>query len=454
MTTTTDEMVAAALKDRLRGSLLRPGDAEYDTARAVWNGMIDRSPAMIVRPADTDDVITAVNLARESGLPLAVRGGGHNAAGLSVCDGGIVIDLSSMKAVAVDPSARTARVQGGATWGDFDAATAAHGLATTGGLISTTGVGGLTLGGGLGWLMREYGLACDNLRSVEVVTADGRLVTASATENADLFWGLRGGGGNFGVATSFEFRLHPVSEVLAGMIVHPVERAGEILRLYREVMATAPDGLTVFAPLMTTPEGAKVIALIVCYSGAIAEGEAAIERLRTFAPALADSVQPMAYVDLQRMLDEAFPHGLQVYWRSHFLTGLPDAAIDAMLDRFAGATSPLTAVIVEPMGGAVGRVSNDATAFDQRDAVYNLAIVARWTEPPEADRHIAWARDLWEAMQPYASGVYVNYLGVGDGAERVRDAYGPAKYERLAALKATYDPGNLFRLNQNIVPSS
>ncbi|MGD9890805.1 MAG: FAD-binding oxidoreductase [Dehalococcoidia bacterium] len=453
MTTTSDERAATALKGRLRGTLIRPGDAEYDMARAVWNGMIDRSPAMIVRPAVPEDVIAAVNFARESGLPLAVRGGGHNAAGLSVCDGGIVIDLSAMTAVAVDPDARTARAQGGATWGDFDAATAAHGLATTGGLISSTGVAGLTLGGGLGWLMREYGLACDNLLSVEVVTADGRLVTASESENADLFWGLRGGGGNFGVATSFVFRLHPVSEVLAGMIVHPVERAGEVLRLYREVMAAAPDGLTVFAPLMTTPEGAKVIALIVCYSGPIAEGEAAIKRLREFAPALADSVQPMAYADLQRMLDEAFPHGLQVYWRSHFLTGLPDTAIDAMLDRFAGVTSPLTAVIVEPMGGAVGRVSDDATAFDQRDAAYNLAIIARWTEPAEADRHIAWARDLWEAMRPYADGVYVNYLGVGDGAERVRDAYGPAKYERLAALKATYDSGNLFRLNQNIVPS-
>ncbi len=454
MTSIADELAAMALKGQLRGTLIRPGDADYDTARAVWNGMIDRRPAMIVRPAAPEDVVAAVNLARESGLPLAVRGGGHNAAGLSVCDDGIVIDLSSMKAVAVDPDARTARAQGGATWGDFDAATTAHGLATAGGLISSTGVAGLTLGGGLGWLMREYGLACDNLLSVEVVTADGRLVTASASENADLFWGLRGGGGNFGVATSFQFRLHPVSRVLAGMLVHPIERAGEVLRLYREVTATAPDALTVFAPVMTTPEGAKVIALIACYNGPIGEGEAAIEPLRECAPALADTVQPMAYVELQRMLDEAFPHGLQVYWRSHFLTGLPDAAIDDIVERFAGVTSPLSTVIVEPMGGAVGRVGRDASAFDQRNAAYNLAIIARWTEPAEADRHTAWAREVWEATRPYASGVYVNYLGVGDGAERVRDAYGPAKYERLAALKAKYDPGNLFRLNQNIIPSS
>jgi FAD/FMN-containing dehydrogenase len=454
MTTISHERAATALKGQLRGTLIRPGDAEYDAARAVWNGMIDRHPAMIVRPAGPEDVIVAVNLARESALPLAVRGGGHNAAGLAVCDGGIVIDLSSMRTVEVDPAARTARVQGGATWGDFDAATAAHGLATTGGLISSTGVAGLTLGGGLGWLMREYGLACDNLLAVQVVTADGRLLTASASENADLFWGLRGGGGNFGVATSFRFRLYPVRRVLAGMLVHPIERAGEVLRLYREVTANAPDALTVFAPVMTTPEGAKVIALIVCYNGPIAEGEIAIERLREFAPALADTVQPMAYVEVQRMLDEAFPPGLQVYWRSHFLTGLPDAAIDTIVERFAGVTSPLSVVIVEPMGGAVGRVGRDATAFDQRDAAYNLAIIARWTEPAEADQHIAWARELWEATRPYAGGVYVNYLGVGDGAERVREAYGPAKYERLAALKAKYDPTNLFRLNQNIAPSS
>jgi FAD/FMN-containing dehydrogenase len=453
MTTTAHDLAATALKAQLRGALIRPGDAGYDTARAVWNGMIDRRPAVIVRPDGVEDVIAAVNLARESGLPLAVRGGGHNAAGLAVCDDGIVIDLTSMKAVEVDPVARTARVQGGATWGDLDAATAAHGLATTGGLISSTGVGGLTLGGGLGWLMRRYGLACDNLLSVEVVTADGRLSTASEAENPGLFWGLRGGGGNFGVATSFQFRLHPVRTVLAGMLVHPIERAGEVLRLYRDVTANAADALTIFAPVMTTPEGEKVIALIVCYDGAIAEGEIAIERLREFAPALVDTVMPMEYVDLQRMLDEAFPHGLQVYWRAHFLSDLPDAAIDALLERFAGVTSPLTAVIVEPMGGAVSRVSRDATAFDQRNAAYNLAIVARWMDPAEADGHIAWARELWEVLRPYASGVYVNYLGVGDGAERVRDAYGPAKYARLAALKAAYDPSNLFHLNQNNAPS-
>ena len=279
MTTIADERAMTALKGQLRGTLVRPGDSDYDAARAVWNGMIDRRPAIIVRPADAADVIAAVNAARESGMPLAVRGGGHNAAGLSVCDDGIVIDLSSMKAVTVDPAARTARVEGGATWGDFDAATAPYGLATTGGLISSTGVGGLTLGGGLGWLMRAYGLASDNLLSVEVVTADGRLVTASEAQNSDLFWGLRGGGGNFGIATSFQFRLHPVDTVLAGMLVFPLEQAGEVLGLYREVTANAPDELAIFAPLMTTPEGAKVIALIVCYDGPIADGERAIAPL-------------------------------------------------------------------------------------------------------------------------------------------------------------------------------
>lgn len=453
MTTIYEELVAATLQSQFRGTMIRPGDQAYEATRMVWNGMIDRRPAIILQPAGPEDVIVAVNLARRSGLPLAVRGGGHNAAGLSVSDGGIMIDLSSMRAVEVDPGNRTAQAQGGATWGDVDRATSAHGLATTGGLISSTGIGGLTLGGGLGWLMRAYGLACDNLLSVEVVTADGELVTASTSENAELFWGVRGGGGNFGIATSFQFRLHPVDRVLAGMLVHPVERADEVLRLYRTVMETAPDALTIFAPLMTTPEGAKVIALIVCYHGPTEEGEAAIQPLRDLGQPLADTVQPMRYVDLQSMLDEAFPHGLQVYWRSHFLTGLPDAAITAILKCFAGVTSPLSTVIVEPMGGAVSRVPADATAFDQRDAAYNLAIIGRWSDPAEAERHTAWARELWEATRPYARGVYVNYLGVGDGAERVRDAYGPAKYARLAGLKAKYDPDNVFRLNQNILPA-
>jgi FAD/FMN-containing dehydrogenase len=437
----------------LHGSVILPGQPDYDAARTVWNGMIDRRPGMIVRCADAADVVQAVNFARNNGLLVAVRGGGHNAAGLAVSDGGIVIDLSTMNDVSVDPSARIARAQGGATWGDFDRETHTFGLATTGGAISTTGIAGLTLGGGLGWLMRSYGLACDNVRSVEIVTADGRLLTASEQQNADLFWGVRGGGGNFGVVTSFEYQLHPVSQVLAGMLVHPLERAGEALRFYREFTRTAPDALTVFAPLMTTPDGQPVIAFLVCYNGPISDGEAALRPLREFGPPLVDDVRPMPYTELQSMLDEGFPSGLQVYWRSHFLAHLNDDAIDALLDRFAAVSSPLSVLIIEQLGGAVSRVARDATAFDHRDALYNLAIVARWEDPAAADGHIAWARDLWEATRPFASGVYVNYLGVGDSADRVRDAYSGGKYERLAALKAKYDPANLFRLNQNIAPA-
>jgi FAD/FMN-containing dehydrogenase len=441
------------LRSALRGAVIQPGDADYDSARAVWNGMINRRPGMIVRPADATDVVRAVTHARGRALPLAVRGGGHSAAGLSICDGGLVIDLSSMKGVEVDPVQRIARAQGGATWGDVDRATQAHGLATTGGLISSTGIGGLTLGGGQGWLMRKYGLSVDNLRSVQVVTADGRLLTASEAENADLFWAVRGGGGNFGVVTSFEYQLHPVDQVLAGMLVFPAAQAGELLRAYHAFCRTAPDELTVFAPLMTTPEGERVLAFILCYNGPVEQGEAAIRPLREVAAPLVDTVQPMRYLDLQSMLDEAFPHGLQVYWRSHFLTDLPAAAIDALCERFDRVPSPLNVLIVEQLGGAVGRVDRDAIAFDHRDARYNLAIIARWTDQAQADENVAWARDVWEATRPFASGVYVNYLGVGDDADRVRDVYGAAKYERLAVVKATYDPTNLFRLNHNIAPA-
>jgi FAD/FMN-containing dehydrogenase len=456
MTATSDLAASeiAELRAALRGGLLCPGDDGYDAARAVWNGMIDRSPAVIARCAGVADVQAALGFARGHGLPVAVRGGGHNAAGLAVCDGGLVVDLTLMRGVRVDAARRSVRVQGGATWGDLDRETQVYGLATTGGAISSTGVAGLTLGGGLGWLMRSYGLVCDNLLSADLVTADGRSLTASATENADLFWGLRGGGGNFGVVTSFEFRLHAVGPVLAGMLIYPLAQAREVLRVYREFTAAAPDELTVFAVLMTTPDGMPVLALILCYNGPLEAGEAAIRPLRQTAPPMVDQVGPMPYVVLQSMLDEGFPHGLQVYWRSHFLTGLGDDAIDALLERFAAVGSPLTAVLIEQLGGAVARVGAHDTAFGHRAAPYNLAIVARWADPTQADAHIAWTRDLWEALRPSAAGVYVNYLGAGEGAERVRAAYDPGTYARLAELKRRYDPENVFRFNQNITPSA
>jgi FAD/FMN-containing dehydrogenase len=440
------------LQADLQGQLIRPGDAEYDEARALWNGMIDKRPAAIARCVTTADVVAAVTFARDQGLPLAVRGGGHNAAGSALVENGLVIDLTAMRQVRVDPAARTARAQGGATWGDLDHATAEHGLATTGGLVSTTGVGGLTLGGGLGWLMRSYGMACDNLRSVEIVTADGRVRTASAGEHADLFWAVRGGGGNFGVVTAFEYELHPVSTVLGGMLVHPAARAKEALHFMRDFTRDAPDELTVFTSLMASPEGMPILAFLVCYNGPIEDGERVLAPLRAFGPPVADMVAPMPYVALQSMLDEGFPKGLQVYWRSDFLKHLDDDVIDMLVEHHARLTSPLSALLLEQFGGAVRRVSKDATAFVQRDADFNLAIISRWADPAEGEEHIAWARNVHRAITPYASGTYVNYLGQ-EGDDRIRAAYGDAVFDRLVAVKNAYDPTNLFRSNQNIRPA-
>lgn len=449
-TKTVTDPSALAIGAGLSGTVIRRGDASYDQARRVWNGMVDRSPEIIVRCATTADVVAAVNFARDKGLVLAVRGGGHNAAGLGVCDDGLVIDLSPMRAVKVDTAQRIAYVQGGALWRDLDAATHPHGLATTGGLISTTGVGGLTLGGGLGWLMRKHGLACDNVLAVEIVTADGQVRRASATENPDLFWAVRGGGGNFGVVTSFEFRLHPVSTLYAGMLVFPGPRAPEVLRTYRDVAMNAGDELTVFAGLMTSPDGHPIIAIFPAYNGPVKQAEAAVKPFRDLGP-VADQVSEMPYPALQSMLDDGFPSGLHVYWRSDFLKGLPDEALDMLVDRFSAITSPLSALLIEQFGGAVARVPADETAFAQRDALFNLAIISRWADPATATTHIDWAKKTSDVARPFASGgVYVNYLGA-EGADRVRAAYG-AKYDRLVAVKQKYDPKNLFSVNQNIQP--
>ncbi len=441
------------LDARIGGNLILSDHPRYDDARRVWNGMIDRRPAAIAACRTIDDVVAAVRFAGEHGVEVAVRGGGHNAAGLAVVDDGLVIDLSEMNRVEVDPARRIARAEGGATWGDFDAATQAHGLATTGGAISMTGVGGLTLGGGLGWLMRKYGLACDNLVGAQVVLADGSIVRTSETERPELLWGLRGGGGNFGVVTEFEFKLHPLEGMYAGLIVHPREQAAAALRHYREVSAGDPDDLTAFCALLTSPEGAQIAAYVLAYAGDAAAGEGAVAQYRAFAEPLADMVGPMPYVALQQMLDDGFQPGPHVYWRSHFLTGIPDEAIAIIVAGANAAPSPLSSVLVEHAGGAVARVGQDDTAFDHRHAEYNLAIIATWLDPADAEVNIAWARGLWEAMQPYARGVYVNYLGVGDSAERVREAYSPTKYARLAGLKREYDPENTFRRNQNILPA-
>ncbi len=442
-----------SLHATLQGSLLLPDNPDYDSARRVWNGMVDVYPAAIAQCASTEDVVVAVNFGRENGLDLAVRGGGHSAAGLGTCDGGLLIDLSPMHAVDVDPEQRIARAGGGTTWGQFDAATTAHNLATTGGAISTTGIGGLTLGGGIGWLMRKYGLACDNLIGAEVVLADGSVVNTSETERPDLLWGLRGGGGNFGVVTQLTFRVHPMEGVIGGPIFYPRAMAIDALKHYRSLTASAPDDQSTFFGLLSNPDGVPLSGFIsVSVSTDPAVSAPTHEAILALGEPVADMVGPMPYVALQSMLDEGFPKGIPVYWTAHFLMELDDAAIDLIVDWANRAPSPLNVVLIEHLGGAVARVPSDATAFAHRQATYNLAIIARWMDPSEEAAGIAWARGMREALRPYATGVYMNYLGVGDGAERIPQAYDAPVYERLVALKRTYDPQNLFRRNQNIKP--
>jgi FAD/FMN-containing dehydrogenase len=448
-----DAAAVQRLAESVRGRVLRPGDADFDAARRVWNGMIDRIPALIVRCAGAADVISAVAFAREQRLPLAVRAGGHSAAGNGVCDGGLVVDLSAMKGLRVDPVRRTARAEPGLTWGEFDRETQAFGLATTGGVVSTTGIAGLTLGGGIGWLMRTHGLTCDNLLSVDLVTADGRLLTASAEEHADLYWALRGGGGNFGVVTSLEYRLHPVGPaILGGLLIWPQQLAGEVLRRFRDFTQTAPENAGAYAALGTSPEGVPVVLIIPFYHGPIADGERLLRPLRDFGPPVADLVQPMPYTAFQQILDPLNPPGNRVYWKSAMLRNLDDEVIETIIEHAAAPPSPLSAAIVEFYGGAANRVGVGETAYPHRDTQYALNAVATWTDPEGDAANIRWSRGLWEAVRRFSPGsVYVNFLGLDEGVDRVRAAYGP-NYERLAALKAKYDPQNLFRINQNITP--
>lgn len=450
----------------LRGELIRPGDADYDTARLVWNGMIDRYPALIARCADTADVVTSVNFARDHGLPLAVRGGGHNAAGNATVDGGLVIDLSAMRAVAVDPQARIARAQGGATLADLDAATQVYGLATPTGVVSATGVAGLTLSGGFGYLRRKHGLSCDNLVGAEVVLASGAVVRASADENPDLLWALRGGGGNFGVVTELAFQLHPVGpEVLFVLVMYPVEQVTTIAPAWRDFVAEAPDELSCNSFFLTIPpapvypvelHGRKVFGLFGMWSGAVAEGFDVIAPLRTFAEPLVDATSPMPYTVAQRIFDEVYPPYIhQRYWKSIYLNELSEEAIATMAEWSARAPSPMTLVDLWAMGGAINRMPADAAAFGNRDAPYWLVFNTTWIDPAEAEANIAWTRSFWEAMQPFSNGaVYLNFPGLGEeGEQMVRTSLGD-NYERLAQLKAAYDPTNLFRLNQNIKPQA
>jgi len=447
-----DRKAIAAFEAGLAGRLIRPGGSDYAAARRIWNASIDRRPGLIVRCQGAADVVEAVNFARENNLRVAVRGGGHNVGGRAISDGGIVIDLSGMKAVHVDAARRSVRVQGGATLGDLDRETHLYGLAVPAGVVSQTGIAGLALGGGVGWLVRKHGLTCDNVLAFEVVTADGRARTASARQHPDLFWALRGGGGNFGVVTSFEFRAYPVSTVLGGLLVHPRERAGELLRFYRGFIEKAPRELTAYCGLLHTPDGMPAAAVIACWSGERSRGEKVLRPLRQFGPPLLDAIQPMPFPALQSMLDDAFPSGNQNYWKSTFLDGLSDGAIDLLVAHANKAASPLSAVVVEYYAGAANKVAPTATAFAHRQMSYDIGILAQWTKPRDSKRHVAWARGLSEALKPHASGAfYLNFLDQEADAT-IRAAFG-RNYARLARIKKKYDPQNFFRLNQNIAPA-
>jgi FAD/FMN-containing dehydrogenase len=443
------------------GTVLVPGDHDYESARAIWNGSIDERPALIARCRTTQDIVTAVQLARGEGTTLAVRGGGHSVAGLCTCEGGVVIDLSSMRDVEVDVGRRRATVQPGATWADFDGAAAAHGLATTGGLISTTGVAGLTLGGGIGWLQRKYGLSCDNLVGAEVVTAGGEVVSVGETERSDLLWGLRGGGGNLGIVSRFEFTVHPVSTVFGGLMLFPLDRGKDVLTSFRDWAPDAPDEASMLASIMTAPPepfvpaelvGQKAIAILGCWCGDLDDGAAAVEPLRALGPS-ADVFGPMPYVGLQSMLDGGAPAGMRNYFRGGFLDDLDDSVIDTALAHGVRMPSPMSQIHFHQMGGAVGRVSSGATAFSGRHAGYTYNIISTWTDPTEDAQHIDANRQLAEALIPLSiGGAYVNFVGDAN-ADRVRSLYGDEIYDRLARLKREYDPSNVFSHNQNIRPA-
>ena len=442
------------LKAHLHGELIGPNDRSYDASRTVWNGMIEKYPAVIVYCADVADVVSAVQFARDYHLLVAVRGGGHSISGSSVCDGGMVIDLSRMKGIWIDPGQQTAWAQAGLTLSEFVQATQTYGLATTTGTVGGTGLAGLTLGGGLGWFMGKYGLTIDNLLAVDLVTADGQLLKASASEHPDLFWGVRGGGGNFGIVTAFELQLHPVGQVLAGKVVYPVECAREVLRFYREYTRTAPDELTVYASLMTTPGGLPAIAISLCYCGSPEEGERAVSPLRRFGTPIADLVRPRSYLKMITRANLGAPAGRSYYEKASTLSDLSDEAIEAIVAYGSTCTSPWSHVLIQHVHGAACRVGPTETAFALREESYVICIVAAWddSEASQTDQHIGWTRACWRAMEPFASsGVYVNFLG-NEGEGRVRAAYG-ANYERLVALKNRYDPHNFFALNQNIKPT-
>jgi FAD/FMN-containing dehydrogenase len=452
-TETADVERLEAFSAALSGSVIDPTHERYDEVRRTHNGLIDKRPALIARCRGTADVVEAIAFAREAGLEISVRGGGHSVAGRAVTDGGLMIDLAEMKGIYVDPDARTVRAQGGVTWGEFNKETALHGLATTGGVVSTTGIAGLTLGGGLGWLNGVYGLAVDNLLSVELVTARGEVLNVTHETHPDLFWALRGGGGNFGVAASFEYRLHPLTMIVGGLIAHPFDAAHDVLRAFRDF--SPPDELWVVAGLVHAPDGSgiKLSALVVCHAGLPEQAEKDLRPLLEFGSPVITEVGPRPYPVMNTLLDAAYPPGALNYWKSSFLPDLSDQAIDALVQRFAQAPSPMSAMIMEGFHGAVCRVGLSDTAVPHREPGYNLGIFAEWTDPATTDENITWARDAYAATKPYRDQQlrYVNYLDDDDGNDAVRAAYGP-NYDRLIEVKRRHDPDNVFHLNHNIDP--
>ena len=452
--TTIDADRVDAFSVSISGTVLRPGEDHYEAARRVHNGLIDKRPALIARCHGAADVSAAVGLAREAGLEISIRGGGHNIAGRSVTDGGLMIDLAEMKGMYVDPEARTIRAQGGVIWSEFNRETAVHGLAVTGGAISTTGIAGLTLGGGLGWLMGIHGLAADNLLSVELVNADGAVLNVTAESDPDLFWALRGGGGNFGVATSLEYRLHPLSEVVGGLVAHPFEAARDVLRFYREFTQSVPDELTVFGGLVYAPGSSdlRLAALVVCHAGPAEQAQKDLAPLREFGQPLMVELGPMPYTVMNTLLDDGFPRGALNYWKSSFVESLDDELIDLAIERFETTPSPLNAILFEHFHGAVTRVGVSDTAVPHREVGYNLVMPSVWLDAADTEANIAWTRATFDLFSPYfAERRWLNYFSDDDGTDAVRAAYGP-NYDRLVELKRRYDPENVFHLNHNIDP--
>ncbi len=441
-------------QSRFEGRLLAPEHDDYPAACRIWNGMIERAPALIARCTSNADVAAAIELARSEELPLSVRGGGHGVAGNAICQHGVVVDLTLMKRVAVDPAVREAVAGAGVVWGEFDAAAESHGLATTGGQVSHTGIAGLTLGGGLGYLMSKHGATCDNLLSVELVAADGEVMTASEDVNSDLFWAMRGAGANFGVATSFRYRLHPLPGVFAGLILHPRDRAAELAAFYREFLRNSPDELDTTLGFLNGPDGTPLVGVIGVYAGPSDEGEDVLRPLREFGPPIVDTIRPMRYTEVQQMLDAAVPVGNRYYWKSNFVDTLQDGLVEVLRRGADAMPSPYSLIMLFETKGAIRRVAKEKMAFDHRDANFEMSIIANWTDRVEDARNMAWARDLWKACQPFVmDAVYSNHMTSDEPIERVRSAYG-SKYARLERLKAQYDPTNLFRMNHNIPPQA